>query len=143
MGTAIVSEGRRLHGGGNGNGGNGHAVHDRVNGKKQPAQDGDLALVLDELMRLVDASKEGRLGERGKATLFNGTHREIVQSVNEMLDSILLPIGEGNRILAQISTGKIDELITADLQRRPREDEGRGQQCGRSRCRSCRRIWRG
>ena len=28
-----------------------------------------------------------------------------------MLDAILLPIGEGNRILAQISTGKIDELI--------------------------------
>ena len=31
--------------------------------------------------------------------------------VNEMLDAILLPIGEGNRILAQISSGKIDELI--------------------------------
>jgi methyl-accepting chemotaxis protein len=30
-----------------------------------------------------------------------------------MLDAILLPIGEGNRILAQISNGKIDELITA------------------------------
>ena len=28
-----------------------------------------------------------------------------------MLDAILLPIGEGNRILAQISAGKIDELI--------------------------------
>ena len=28
-----------------------------------------------------------------------------------MLDAILLPIAEGNRILAQISTGKIDELI--------------------------------
>jgi methyl-accepting chemotaxis protein len=112
MGTAIVSEGRRLHGDGNGNGGNGHTVHDRVKSKKQPAQDDDLALVLDELMRLVDASKEGRLGERGKATLFNGPHREIVQCVNEMLDAILLPIGEGNRVLAQISSGKIDELIT-------------------------------
>jgi len=28
-----------------------------------------------------------------------------------MLDAILLPIGEGNRILAQVSNGKIDELI--------------------------------
>src|SRR3954463_14784882 len=28
-----------------------------------------------------------------------------------MLDAILLPIGEGNRILARISSGKIDELI--------------------------------
>ncbi|MFZ1014913.1 MAG: methyl-accepting chemotaxis protein, partial [Terracidiphilus sp.] len=31
--------------------------------------------------------------------------------VNAMLDAILLPIGEGNRILAQVSSGKIDELI--------------------------------
>ena len=68
-------------------------------------------LVLQEIMRLVDASKEGRLSERGKATLFNGVHREMIQGVNEMLDAILLPIGEGNRILAQISSGKIDELI--------------------------------
>ena len=28
-----------------------------------------------------------------------------------LLDAILLPIGEGNRILAQVSSGKIDELI--------------------------------
>ena len=70
-----------------------------------------LTLVLEEIMRLVDASKEGRLSERGKATLFNGMHREMIQGVNEMLDAILLPIGEGNRILAQISGGKIDELI--------------------------------
>ena len=28
-----------------------------------------------------------------------------------MLDAILLPIGEGNRILAQVAAGKIDELI--------------------------------
>ena len=31
--------------------------------------------------------------------------------LNQMLDAILLPIGEGNRILAQVSNGKIDELI--------------------------------
>ena len=34
-----------------------------------------------------------------------------MRGVNAMLDAILLPIGEGNRILAQISGGKIDELI--------------------------------
>jgi methyl-accepting chemotaxis protein len=68
-------------------------------------------LVLQEIMRLVDASKEGRLSERGKATMFNGVHREMLQGINEMLDAILLPIGEGNRVLAQISNGKIDELI--------------------------------
>ena len=32
--------------------------------------------------------------------------------MNTMLDAILIPIGEGNRILAQVSNGKIDELIS-------------------------------
>ena len=113
MPTALVSEGRKLHGGASGNGGNGHGVRERVSENKQLVEEDDSLLVLNEVMRLVDASKEGRLSERGKATIFNGTHREIIQGVNEMLDAILLPIGEGNRILAQISAGKIDELIAA------------------------------
>jgi len=114
MGTTAVSEGRRPHGAGNGHGEDTHgdegrAGRERVN--KRAAQDDDLMLVLQEIMRLLDASKEGRLNERGKATLFNGVQRELIQGVNEMLDAILLPIGEGNRILAQISNGRIDELI--------------------------------
>ena len=64
-----------------------------------------------ELVRLTDASKEGQLSERGKPEQFHGAYAEIVRGVNAMLDAILLPIGEGNRILAQISNGKIDELI--------------------------------
>ncbi len=77
------------------------------------ARKGDAAMrqLSEEILRLVDASRHGRLEERGKADEFEGAHRTIVQGINDMLDAILLPIGEGNRILAQISTGKIDELI--------------------------------
>jgi methyl-accepting chemotaxis protein len=64
-----------------------------------------------ELARLIEASKEGQLSERGKPEQFQGAYAEIIRGVNVMLDAILLPIGEGNRILAQISAGKIDELI--------------------------------
>ncbi|MGA2635500.1 MAG: methyl-accepting chemotaxis protein [Terracidiphilus sp.] len=91
--------------------GNGHGVRERVTVKARPEED-DSLMVLQEIMRLVDASKDGRLNERAKATLFSGVHREMLGGVNEMLDAILLPIGEGNRVLAQISAGKIDELIT-------------------------------
>jgi len=110
MATTVASEGRKAHGNGNGHTGNGHEERARGGGKGKPQEDDSLQ-VLDEIMRLVDASKEGRLTERGRATQFNGVHREMLQGVNEMLDAILLPIGEGNRILAQISSGKIDELI--------------------------------
>jgi len=120
MPTTVTSAGRKLNGSGNGNGGNGHhgngrVDHDKLSVKAHRDED-DSMLVLDEIMRLVDASKEGRLSERGNATQFNGVQREMIQGVNEMLDAILLPIGEGNRILAQISGGKIDELITATYQ---------------------------
>ncbi len=70
-----------------------------------------LQVLQKELARLIDASKDGQLSERGKPEHFQGAYADIVRGVNAMLDAILLPIGEGNRILAQISAGKIDELI--------------------------------
>ncbi len=72
--------------------------------------------VSEEIARLVEASRQGRLDERGKLDQFEGVHREMLQGINDMLDAILLPIGEGNRILAQISSGKIDELIAHTYQ---------------------------
>jgi methyl-accepting chemotaxis protein len=76
----------------------------------------NVAIVLQglqkELLRLTEASRDGQLSDRGKADHFHGAYAEIVRGVNTMLDAILLPIGEGNRILAQVSNGKIDELIT-------------------------------
>jgi len=115
MSTTLVGKGRKLNEPGNGNGRNGHgenghASRDRES-KTTNLTEEDAMLVLQEIKRLVDASKEGRLSERGKATLFNGVHREMVQGINEMLDAILLPIAEGNRVLAQISSGKIDEIV--------------------------------
>ena len=110
MPTKVVQESRKLHGAGEGSGGNGHGDRDRVS-SAQKAGDGKVMLVSQEIMRLVDASREGRLTERGRVDQFDGVYREIVQGINEMLDAILLPIGEGNRILGQISNGKIDELI--------------------------------
>jgi methyl-accepting chemotaxis protein len=104
MATTVVSEKRKMQVAGNGN-----------SGSKRLADD-DSSLVLHEIMRLLDASREGRLSERGKAAQFEGVHREMIEGVNEMLDAILLPIGEGNRVLAQISSGKIDELITQTYQ---------------------------
>ncbi len=77
-----------------------------------PADGSQTRRVSEEIARLVEASRQGRLNERGRLDQFEGVHREMLSGINDMLDAILLPIGEGNRILAQISSGKIDELIT-------------------------------
>ena len=81
-------------------------------GSAERAADLEIERVSQEIARLVDASRQGRLEERGKLDQFHGVHREIVQGINDMLDAILVPIGEGNRVLAQVSNGKIDELIS-------------------------------
>jgi methyl-accepting chemotaxis protein len=74
-----------------------------------------IAIVLQrfqaELGKLTEFSHQGRLEKRGDAASFQGAYGEVIKGVNEMLDAILLPIGEGNRILDQIAHGRIDELI--------------------------------
>ncbi|MGB6609313.1 MAG: methyl-accepting chemotaxis protein, partial [Acidobacteriaceae bacterium] len=105
MSSTGVSEGHKP----NGHRVQGHAELESVRGQ---ASD-EAMLVSQEILRLVEASKEGQLQERGRASQFTGMYREMIEGINEMLDAILLPIGEGNRILAQISSGKIDELIAA------------------------------
>ena len=64
-----------------------------------------------EMLRMSDFAKEGQLSERANPDQFKGSYAEIVKGVNTTLDAILVPIGEGNRVLAQVSKGKIDELI--------------------------------
>jgi methyl-accepting chemotaxis protein len=111
----MAGEGRKSKGSGKDHGAKKLGDMDRLSGAGTIERD-DALPVLQEIMRLVDAAKDGRLSERGKTTLFDGVHREMIEGVNEMLDAILLPIGEGNRVLAQISNGKIDELITQTYQ---------------------------
>jgi methyl-accepting chemotaxis protein len=69
-----------------------------------------------EVLRLVEASKNGQLSERANVAAFGGDDATLLRGLNEMLDAILLPIGEGNRILDQIAKGKIDELIVQTYQ---------------------------
>jgi methyl-accepting chemotaxis protein len=64
-----------------------------------------------ELQRLTIASKEGELSERGKPEKFQGAYAEVIVGVNQMLDAILLPIGEGNRILGLICGGNLRERV--------------------------------
>ena len=64
-----------------------------------------------EMGRLTTASHEGQLSERGKPEQFQGAYAEIVKGVNDMLDAILLPIGEGNRVLVLIRGGDLRQKV--------------------------------
>src|ERR1700733_7018624 len=74
------------------------------------ATDADTQLE-QEILRLVAAAREGRLSERGRTEHFAGNGRRVIAGVNEMLDAILLPIGECNRILTLIRGGNLRERV--------------------------------
>src|SRR5208282_3365688 len=58
-----------------------------------------------EMAKLIDYSNQGQLEKRGDAGAFQGAYGDIIKGVNQMLDAILIPIGEGNRILSQVAAG--------------------------------------
>jgi methyl-accepting chemotaxis protein len=68
----------------------------------------------EEILRLVQASLAGSLSERGRLEQFEGDDHELLQGINEMLDAILLPVGEGARILGLIRAGDLRERIEID-----------------------------
>jgi methyl-accepting chemotaxis protein len=64
-----------------------------------------------EIIRLVEASRNGRLSQRGRTEHLAGPSRRVMEGVNEILDAILLPMGENNRILTLICGGNLREKV--------------------------------
>jgi len=69
-----------------------------------------------ELVSLVKTAVEGKLTARADASKHQGDYRKIVEGVNEMLDAILLPIGEANRVLTLVRGGNLRERIEITCQ---------------------------
>ena len=64
-----------------------------------------------ELTELIQAGIEGNLSQRVDAGKFEGGNRMLFEGINRMLDAILLPIEEGNRVLRQIRGGNLRERV--------------------------------
>ena len=100
-----------------GNGGsavveNGAPVGRGRSGNNSKAADAELLRVSEEILRLVEASRQGRLNERGKVDQFDGIHREMVQGINEMLDAVITPLNVAADYVEKISRGAIPPKIT-------------------------------
>ncbi|EZP53348.1 methyl-accepting chemotaxis protein [Sphingomonas sp. RIT328] len=72
---------------------------------------GNLREITAEIQRLIVASTAGQLRERGDVARFRGDFAGLIAGINGMLDAILLPIGEGNRVLDLVSTGSLVERV--------------------------------
>ncbi|GAA4033826.1 hypothetical protein GCM10022281_12200 [Sphingomonas rosea] len=72
---------------------------------------GNLRDITHEIGRLIDAATAGNLAERGEDRRFVGNFAQLVAGINAMLDAILVPILEGNRVLDRVSTGDLTERV--------------------------------
>ncbi|HEX8964014.1 MAG TPA: methyl-accepting chemotaxis protein [Rhodocyclaceae bacterium] len=75
-----------------------------------------LTALIDDAVLLSDAAVGGQLERRADAERHHGDYRKIVEGINATLDAILVPIGEGNRILRMISGGNLREKVTIECQ---------------------------
>lgn len=64
-----------------------------------------------EVEKLVEVSREGKLDYRVDTNQFTGENGKLFELINQMLDAILLPIGEGNRVLRLIRRGNLREKV--------------------------------
>ncbi|WP_296561345.1 MCP four helix bundle domain-containing protein, partial [uncultured Acetobacterium sp.] len=69
------------------------------------------ALIVEANM-LSQAAVEGRLDTRGNADAFNGGYKEIVEGVNNTLDSVVGPLNVAAEYVERISKGDIPPKIT-------------------------------
>ncbi len=74
----------------------------------------NLREIVSEVQRLILAGTEGRLSERGVASRFVGDYFKLISGINGMLDAIILPIEEGNRILREAARGNLHDTVEID-----------------------------
>ncbi|GAA4012001.1 hypothetical protein GCM10022280_07170 [Sphingomonas swuensis] len=72
---------------------------------------GNLRDITAEIGRLIKAASAGNLNDRGEDQRFVGDFAKLVTGINSMLDTTLLPIVEGNRVLDLVSTGNLTERV--------------------------------
>jgi methyl-accepting chemotaxis protein len=68
--------------------------------------------VTKEVLKLADAAVNGRLDARADISQFEGNPRDIVNAVNETLDSFIGPLNVAAEYIDRISKGDIPEKIT-------------------------------
>ncbi len=74
------------------------------------------ALAKVEIAKLAGEAKIGNLKARADTSKLDENSATLVEGVNAMLDSILIPIQDGTRILTKLAEQDFTELITADYE---------------------------
>ncbi len=71
-----------------------------------------ITILINQLSKMVEASKEGRLNERTEVQAAGPEFSPILSSVNEMMDAVLTPMIESRNVLKSFSSGDLAVRMT-------------------------------
>ncbi len=71
--------------------------------------------LIDDAYGLVDAAVQGRLSERADQDKHNGDYKKIIEGFNKTLDAVIAPIEEASLVLADVSEGNLNSVITGNF----------------------------
>jgi methyl-accepting chemotaxis protein len=77
---------------------------------------GALNGLINESKLLIEAATHGRLETRGDAKKFSGAYQEIVIGVNTILDEVIKPINEAEKVLSKMAQGDLAVQMTGEYQ---------------------------
>ncbi|RMF85601.1 MAG: methyl-accepting chemotaxis protein, partial [Nitrospinota bacterium] len=75
-----------------------------------------LHAVVAEIKTLIAAARAGQLEKRGHAESFAGVYRTLVQDINELLNAIVVPIGEAATVLERVATRDLSARMQGEYQ---------------------------
>ena len=65
----------------------------------------------NEMLKLIEAAREGNMSARGDASRFSGGYADIIRGVNEMMDVTLEPLKETIKVLQDMSSGDLSTFV--------------------------------
>jgi methyl-accepting chemotaxis protein len=72
--------------------------------------------LMKEMQRLIQASLNGQLSERGNLAVINPEFRPIVGGVNDILDAVIAPVNEASNVLEQLAQNDLTARVTGNYQ---------------------------
>ena len=74
----------------------------------------NLNLLIDEINKLAEDSRNGLLKNRGNSEKFSGSYKTMIEGINRMLDAAILPVLDGLVVLDKMSAGDLSVRVTGE-----------------------------
>lgn len=84
-------------------------INDNIEGLRKNLKDVNL-----EIIKLINASNEGKLTERADVRIFQGDWAELMKGLNGLIDAIIEPIQEASSVLDEMAKGNLQISIKGD-----------------------------